>query len=256
MAGRRGPRTSTRRGGGGNFSEDVREDGVLGPAELQAPTVANIPDFEIGNDVGVHTAHLGANTAVQRHVAFRRGLRRSVEYVEVELESVESHMPSALHEYQDSGDEEEVQNFEIGQDGDVDDPSNIKHIFRGETWSHCDFKYSQSPRDFVGSASTNTEFRCMLSFIQLFSLFWPYILLQKIVIETNWYATTPDENGKCPGGATWIRFTVAELKAFLAVFMLMGLKWQPNLKTYWSRKGSFFTAQEYLKYSAMPVSRV
>lgn len=120
------------------------------------------------------------------------------------------------------------------------DPSSIRHIFREETWSQCSFKYSLAPREFVKIVGANTDFRRILSFMQLFSLFWPYTLLQKIVIETNRYATTVDDHSKCPGGAAWIRLTVAELKAFLAESMFMGLKRHPNLKTCWSRKGSFF----------------
>ena len=34
--------------------------------------------------------------------------------------------------------------------------------------------------------------------------------------------------------------SVAELKAFLAVNMYMGMKRQLNMKSYWSKEGSFF----------------
>jgi hypothetical protein len=49
-----------------------------------------------------------------------------------------------------------------------------------------------------------------------------------------------DGNGEAPGGPWWKRFMVAGLKAFIATSIFMGLKRQPNKKTYWQRKGSFF----------------
>jgi hypothetical protein len=71
-------------------------------------------------------------------------------------------------------------------------------------------------------------------------MFWPDTLLRRIVTETNRYATTVGPDGNTPGGPTWRLFTVAGLKAFYAISIFMGLKKQPNVKTYWQRKGSFF----------------
>jgi hypothetical protein len=34
--------------------------------------------------------------------------------------------------------------------------------------------------------------------------------------------------------------TIAGLKAFLAIHMYMGMRRQPNIKSYWEREGSFF----------------
>jgi hypothetical protein len=33
---------------------------------------------------------------------------------------------------------------------------------------------------------------------------------------------------------------MVELKAFMAIHMYMGMKKQPNYKTYWEKEGSFF----------------
>jgi hypothetical protein len=90
--------------------------------------------------------------------------------------------------------------------------NGVKHAYRDETWS----------QDF-------------------FELFWPFTMLRKIVFETNRYAThSLDALGNTMGGAKWVSTSVAELKAFLAIHMYMGMKRQPNIKTYWEKVGSLF----------------
>jgi hypothetical protein len=42
------------------------------------------------------------------------------------------------------------------------------------------------------------------------------------------------------GGKNWENLTVLELKAFLAIHMYMGMKWQPNIQSYWEKEGSLF----------------
>jgi hypothetical protein len=49
-----------------------------------------------------------------------------------------------------------------------------------------------------------------------------------------------DGEGNVSGGRRWKRLSVAGLKAFFAISMFMGLKKQPNIKTYWKREGGFF----------------
>ena len=71
-------------------------------------------------------------------------------------------------------------------------------------------------------------------------MFGPNTLLRRIVAETNWYATTVGLEGNTLGSPTWQHFTMAGLKVFFAISILMELKKQPNVKTYWQRKGSFF----------------
>jgi hypothetical protein len=65
--------------------------------------------------------------------------------------------------------------------------------------------------------------------------------LQRIVTESNRYATHPlDAMGNTMGGRNWVHMTVAELKAFLAIHMYMGMKRQPNVQSYWEKEGSLF----------------
>jgi hypothetical protein len=37
-----------------------------------------------------------------------------------------------------------------------------------------------------------------------------------------------------------MNFSIVELKAFLAIYMYMEIKQQPNIKTYWKKYGSIF----------------
>jgi hypothetical protein len=61
------------------------------------------------------------------------------------------------------------------------------------------------------------------------------------VEETNRYATMVlDAFGNTRGGRTWKNFIMASLKAFLAIHMYMGMKRQPNYKSYWEKEGSLF----------------
>jgi hypothetical protein len=77
--------------------------------------------------------------------------------------------------------------------------------------------------------------------MQLFQLFWPFTLLREIVVETNRYAINPlDALGYTMGGRKWVNTSVAELTAFLAIHMYMGMKRQPNVKSYWEKAGSIF----------------
>jgi hypothetical protein len=65
--------------------------------------------------------------------------------------------------------------------------------------------------------------------------------LRKIFIETNRYAMESlDAHGSTRGGPKWETLTVPGLKAFLAIHMYMGMKRQPNYKSYWEKEGSFF----------------
>jgi hypothetical protein len=66
-------------------------------------------------------------------------------------------------------------------------------------------------------------------------------MLEKIVVESNRYATHPlDARRKTMGGRNWVHLTIAELKAFLAIHMYMGMKRQPNIQSYWEKEGSIF----------------
>jgi hypothetical protein len=142
-------------------------------------------------------------------------------------------------------------NFELSDDdyssdsddegGATGDLNGIKHVYRDETWGKESFEYDPPRRAFTGCGGPTFEaLRRMPTFLMLFHLFWPDTLLRKICTKTNRYATIVDGDGNAPGGRRWRRLSVAGLKAFFAISMLMGLKKQPNMKTYWEREGGFF----------------
>jgi hypothetical protein len=76
--------------------------------------------------------------------------------------------------------------------------------------------------------------------LQLFEIFWPYNILRDIVVETNRYAMEDLGGGKTYGGVDWEPLTIPSLKAFIAVLLYMGMKRQPNRKSYWQKEGSVF----------------
>jgi hypothetical protein len=76
--------------------------------------------------------------------------------------------------------------------------------------------------------------------VALFEIFWPHHILEKIVCESNRYATELGQDEKTRGGPHWENMTIPELKAFFAVLLYMGMKRQPNRKSYWHKIGSIF----------------
>jgi hypothetical protein len=121
------------------------------------------------------------------------------------------------------------------------DPQSMRWHFCNETWSHSHFTYDAKPRPFRGQKGPIKHYHSLPTFMHLFDLFWSYQTLRSIVEETNWYATHEvDDNKKSRGRETWETLIILGLKAFLRVSILMGMKKQPNLKTYWQRVGSFF----------------
>jgi hypothetical protein len=123
----------------------------------------------------------------------------------------------------------------------IGDLNGIKHLYRDETWGKESFEYDPPQRAFTRCGGPTFEaLHRMPTFLMLFRLFWPDTLLRKICTETNRYATAVDGDRNVPGGRRWRRLSVAGLKVFFVISMLMGLKRQPNMKTYWEREGGFF----------------
>jgi len=102
------------------------------------------------------------------------------------------------------GSEDAYEGGDSSDGGDLDNPHNVKHRYCNLIWSRSNFTFSLESKIFVGAMGPTNDYCTMPSFMQLFSLFWPYILLRKIVIESNQYATTPDVNGKTKGGIGWV----------------------------------------------------
>jgi hypothetical protein len=68
-------------------------------------------------------------------------------------------------------------------------------------------------------------------FLQLFELFWPHSLCQRIVYETNRYAMERKNEGTTRGGPQWEEFTIPEFKAYVAIWLYMSMRRQPNIKS-------------------------
>jgi hypothetical protein len=136
--------------------------------------------------------------------------------------------------------EEDENEEDQEEDGDPENPTSVRHLYRNSTWLHESFTFSPPRTEFVGSAGPSRVELRMPTILSLFRLFWPDSRLRKIITETNRYAMTPDHKGKLPRKGRWKRLSIQGLKAFFAISFYMGLKKQPNMKTYWQRKGSLF----------------
>jgi hypothetical protein len=117
----------------------------------------------------------------------------------------------------------------------------VRWDFRNETWNTHGFEYMPHPIPFIGTRGPTEISHRLPTFMQLFSLFWPWTILRTIVGETNCYVGEDDGKGGTRGGDKWEHFMVAGLKAFMAIHVYIGLKKQPNLKTYWMRNSIFQT---------------
>ena len=114
---------------------------------------------------------------------------------------------------------------------------------------HIGMKHGQENSSLMNHSLGNSKtcrrgvsrfFSHLPTIMQLWELFWPFNLLRKIVVETNRYAShLLDATGNTMG-KKWVNMYVAELKAFLAIHMYMGMKRQPNIQTYWEKEGSIF----------------
>jgi hypothetical protein len=115
----------------------------------------------------------------------------------------------------------------------------VRWDFRDETWNTCGFEYEPQPRPFLGTRGPIEYNHRLPTSMQLFNLFWPWTILRDIVNETNRYARQDDGAGGTMEGRRWEQLTMAGLKAFMAIHIYIGLKKQPNLKTYWMHDSIF-----------------
>ena len=83
------------------------------------------------------------------------------------------------------------------------------------------------------SKGPSFPYRMIPSFMFFFELFWAAAILNDIVEKTYEYARGPGVASRnTMGGPNWEDFTVTGLKAFIAISILMGMRKQPNYKTY------------------------
>ena len=96
----------------------------------------------------------------------------------------------------------------------------------------------------MSSSRCSIQWPYFPSFIILFQLIWPWSVLQWIIDETNRYAMAVNNDGGTFGGCNWEPITLSELMVFIAIILYMGMKRQPNLKSYWYRRGSIFHCEK------------
>ena len=96
----------------------------------------------------------------------------------------------------------------------------------------------------MSSSGYSVQWPYFPPFIVLFQLFWPRSILHQIVDETNRYATAVNNDGGTFGGCNWEPITMSKLMVFIAIILYMGMKRQPNLKSYWCKRGSIFHCEK------------
>jgi hypothetical protein len=114
-----------------------------------------------------------------------------------------------------SGSEDNFSDYEFDEDTtSAGDPllNIVRDEFQDHTWSQEFFIYDPKPREFTSLCCPTTFFAGISTLLQLFDLFWPRILLRKIVVETNRYATHPlDAQGKTMEGPKLKNLRIVEL---------------------------------------------
>jgi hypothetical protein len=94
--------------------------------------------------------------------------------------------------------------------------------------------------EFRRDSTPNTFWYHFPTFLQLFELFWPHSLCQRIVHKTNRYVMERENERTTRDGTQWEEFTVPKFKAYVAIWLYMGMRRQPNIKNYWMKVGSIF----------------
>ena len=125
-------------------------------------------------------------------------------------------------------------------EGDSNNPGSIKHRYRSSKLRQIDNTYDPPRMVFQGFGGPIKKWNRMPSFQTLFEMFWTTAMLLNIVAETNGYARAIDRARKLPGGENWKDLTLPEFKVFLAITLYMGMRKQPNVKSYWMKSPSIF----------------
>lgn len=115
----------------------------------------------------------------------------------------------------------------------------IKVTHDDATWKQRYYNFSLTPKPFSGPpVGLKNVYDKVPTMLQLFGFFWGRRVLRKICMETNRYATesltVQKEDGTeetyTRGGPLWYSIDVAELKAFIALTLYMGLKKLANVR--------------------------
>ena len=116
----------------------------------------------------------------------------------------------------------------------------MKYLYCDETWSKNHFTYDPQPMEFHAVALSSIFWRAFPTMLQLFGMFWTHNILRDIVRETNRYAIEVDGDGNCMGGEEWQEFTEKKTRAFMAIWLYIRMKRQPNILSYWHKRGFVF----------------
>jgi hypothetical protein len=204
--------------------------GGIGSDAIPADFAGGGYDEEHFTDEGIHFAPgRGRNRRYQRSPNYSRRNERFQDFAVPTLDS-ES----------EGSESDEFLSDDDNEGGEMGDPNGVKFLYRDSTWKKTHFTYDPKPQEFIGTSRANIFWRSFPTMLQLFEVFWTHYILRDIVRETNRYATVVDNDGNSMGGAGWVDFTVPELKAFMAIWLYMGMKRQPHIESYWHRRGSIY----------------
>jgi hypothetical protein len=83
-----------------------------------------------------------------------------------------------MHEWSDDSDTTDSHyNDEMGEsesdDGDIQNPLSVKHLYRSSTWGKAHIEYNPTPKEFSGTSRPKKDFPRFPTFLKLFALFWP-----------------------------------------------------------------------------------
>lgn len=119
----------------------------------------------------------------------------------------------------------------------------LRERYADEQWQCQDTSLLGDRRKFTGFAPGPTQryTRNKPSYGSFFDLFWDNAVIDKFVDQTNLYATQANKfrNNRLNGGPRWYPTDRIELRAWIGLTILMGLKGTPSVRDYWSRD-SFF----------------
>lgn len=121
----------------------------------------------------------------------------------------------------------------------------LKEIYCDASWQKTVSTFDPAPAKFRGpTPGLPIPSNKMPTLYTLFHKFWTPHTLRKICAETNRYASEINPRSKCTpkklrGGDTWFALHPPELRAFLAISLYMGIKIEPNVRSYWEKSCDF-----------------
>lgn len=118
--------------------------------------------------------------------------------------------------------------------------------YKAENWHAPTWKL-EPRKAFIGKTPGLTkEFgKGTKSPLEIFKLLWDEKIMRKIVRESNKYAfTTCEKTKKLKGGKLgWTPLSIRELRKWLGILVLMGIRRQPKLRDYWACSNEFLHCQ-------------